>query len=74
MSSSDTRLESLEVRSEALEEIEDGEFNYEVSIGEDTENTTVTVTARHSQALVTIKEMDEAIRCGQQCSKCKQAD
>ena len=52
--SSDTSLESLEVGSEAFEEIEDGEFNYEVRIGEDTENTIVTVTARHSQALVTI--------------------
>ena len=60
MSSSDTRLESLEVDNKALEEIEDGEFNYEVSISEDTENTTVTVTARHSQALVTISSRGDS--------------
>ena len=52
-SSADTRLESLRVGSEALE-INDALMEYRASIDEHTMNTTVTVTARHSQALVTI--------------------
>ena len=52
-SSADTRLESLGVGSEALT-IDDEQERYEATIDEHTTNTTVTVTARHSQALVTI--------------------
>ena len=59
--SSNTELADPGITVEGSDLMQDSgdDTRYTATIGEDTMNTTVTVTARHPQALVTIKEMDE---------------